>query len=36
MEDVGQWHHGVPTTPSTARAMAELDARLAALGGEAA
>jgi transketolase len=31
MEDVGKWHHGVPNDEEYARAIAELDAKTAAL-----
>ena len=31
MEDVGQWHHGVPSDAELARALAELDAAEARL-----
>ena len=31
MEDVGRWHHGVPSDEEYARALAELDAALAQL-----
>ena len=31
MEDVGKWHHGVPSDDEYARALAELDAQLAKL-----
>ena len=30
MEDVGKWHHGVPTDEEYARAIAEIDAQIAA------
>ena len=33
MEDVGKWHHGVPNNEEYARALAEIDAALAALDG---
>jgi len=33
MEDVGKWHHGVPSDAEYARALAELDAGIAQLGG---
>jgi transketolase len=33
MEDVGQWHHGVPNDEEYARALAEIDAALAKLEG---
>lgn len=33
MEDVGRWHHGVPNDDEYARALAEIDGQLAALGG---
>lgn len=36
MEDVGKWHHGVPTDDEYALAIAELDAALAQLGEEPA
>jgi len=36
MEDVGRWHHGVPSDDEYARAFAELDAALAELEGGAA
>jgi transketolase len=36
MEDVGKWHHGVPNDDEYARAIAELDAGMAALNGGAA
>lgn len=36
MEDVGRWHHGVPNDDEYARAMAELDAAVAACEGAAA
>jgi transketolase len=29
MEDVGKWHHGVPSDEEYARALAELDAAIA-------
>jgi transketolase len=35
MEDVGKWHHGVPSDDEFARAMAEFDTALAKLGGAA-
>jgi transketolase len=35
MEDVGKWHHGVPGDDDYARAMAEIDGRIAALNGGA-
>ena len=35
MEDVGKWHHGVPSDEEYRRALAELDAQEAALGGGA-
>lgn len=31
MEDVGKWHHGVPTDDEYTRAIAEIDAQIAAL-----
>jgi len=36
MEDVGKWHHGVPSDPEYARALAELDAAIAAAEGSVA
>jgi transketolase len=36
MEDVGKWHHGVPDDEEYARAVAEIDERIAALNGGAA
>jgi len=36
MEDVGKWHHGVPSDDELARAYAELDAAMAQLAGGAA
>lgn len=33
MEDVGKWHHGVPSDDDCQRALAEIDAALAQLGG---
>jgi transketolase len=36
MQDVGKWHHGVPSDDEYARAQAELDAALAQLDGGAA
>jgi transketolase len=36
MEDVGKWHHGVPSDDELARAYAELDAAIAQLSGGAA
>lgn len=36
MEDVGKWHHGVPSDDEYARALAELDAAIAKLDGGAA
>jgi transketolase len=35
MEDVGKWHHGVPSDDEFAKANAELDAAIAKLGGAA-
>jgi len=35
MEDVGKWHHGVPSDQEYAQAMAEFDAQAAALSGGA-
>lgn len=35
MENVGKWHHGVPSDDEYQRAIAELDAQIAALGGAA-
>ena len=32
MEDVGKWHHGVPSDAEYARALAEIDAGIAQLG----
>lgn len=34
MEDVGKWHHGVPSDDEYARAMAEIEGRMAALNGD--
>ena len=36
MEDVGKWHHGVPSDDEFTRANAELDAAIAKLSGGAA
>jgi transketolase len=36
MEDVGKWHHGVPSDDEFSRALAELDAAAARLAGEPA
>lgn len=33
MEDVGKWHHGVPSDDEYAKAIAEIDAQLAKIGG---
>lgn len=35
MEDVGKWHHGVPSDDEYAKAIAELDAAITKLGGAA-
>jgi transketolase len=31
MEDVGKWHHGVPTDDEYVRALAEIDAQIEAV-----
>jgi transketolase len=36
MEDVAKWHHGVPNDEEYARAIAEIEAQIAALNGGAA